>query len=128
MSAAHEDIRKSTRTYKLVFAALATFTALTVAVSYLHLPIKAAVLVALLIASIKGSLVAGWFMHLKAERKLIYMVLAITATFFALLLLWPLMDINGGTGTKQHVEGVKAPWNPHTGHAGGGADHGDGGH
>ncbi len=77
-----EDIQKHVRTYMIVFAALAILTAITVAVSYLHLKVFAAVTVALIIASVKGGLVAGYFMHLISEKKLIYGVLIITGIFF----------------------------------------------
>lgn len=104
----------------LVFGALAVGTVITVAVSYLHLPLALGLAVALLIASIKGSLVAGWFMHLKAERKAIYAVLALTVGFFLLLLVWPQLDIGGAEGKKSVMEGVKEPWSPgHHGAAGG---------
>ncbi|HXG59096.1 MAG TPA: cytochrome C oxidase subunit IV family protein [Thermoanaerobaculia bacterium] len=84
-----EEIRKETRIYLMVFAGLAVLTAVTVAVSYLHLSIGMAVLVALFIASIKGFLVAGYFMHLLSEKKLIYGVLMLTVFFFAVLLWGP---------------------------------------
>ena len=45
-----------------------------------------AVTVALLVATIKGSLVACYFMHLISEKKLIYAVLALTVVFFIALL------------------------------------------
>ena len=54
-------------------------TIVTVAVSYLHLAAPMAIAVALFIATIKGSLVACYFMHLISEKKLIYAVLAMTA-------------------------------------------------
>ena len=41
------------------------------------------VAVALVIATIKGSLVASYFMHLISERRLIYSLLIFTAIFFA---------------------------------------------
>ena len=125
MSGHDADIQKQVKAYKMVFAALALFTLLTVAVSTLHLPIAAAVLIALAIASIKGSLVAGWFMHLKSERKAIYAILLLTVGFFVFLLMWPLLDIGGGLGKKAVVEGVKQPWSPHSGH-GAGAGHAPG--
>jgi cytochrome c oxidase subunit IV len=84
-----EHIRKEVRVYMIVFGSLAVLTALTVAVSYLHLDVRLAILVALAIASLKGSLVAGYFMHLRAEKKLIYAVLALTVIFFAVLLWGP---------------------------------------
>ena len=45
--------------------------------------------VALAIASVKGFLVAGYFMHLLSEKKLIYAVLLLTLFFLALLLWIP---------------------------------------
>ena len=77
----HEDIQSHVKTYIAVFAALAVGTVVTVLASNLHLGIILGIIVALLIATIKGSLVAGFFMHLVAERKVIYWVLALTATF-----------------------------------------------
>lgn len=85
-----EEIKKETRTYVLVFVALAALTVITVGVSYLHLSFGAAVLLALLIATIKGSLVAAFFMHLISERKLVYAVLILTLAFFVALLFLPL--------------------------------------
>lgn len=84
-----ETIRKETKTYISVFVALAVLTGLTVGVSYFHLPPVLAIGVALLIAAFKGSLVAGFFMHLLHERKLIYWVLLLTVFFFLFLLLYP---------------------------------------
>lgn len=84
-----EDIKKHVRTYVVVFVALMALTMVTVAVSYLHLSIGYAITVAMIIASIKGSLVASYFMHLISERKLIYIVLILTVIFFAALMLLP---------------------------------------
>ena len=85
-----EEIKKETRVYIMVFVALAALTLVTVGVSYLHLSFGAAVALALFIATIKGSLVAAFFMHLISERKLIYAVLILTLVFFVALLLLPL--------------------------------------
>ena len=85
-----EEIKKETRGYVLVFVALAALTVVTVAVSYLHLSIGPAIALALFIATIKGSLVACFFMHLISERKLIYSVLIITVVFFLALMVLPL--------------------------------------
>jgi len=94
-----EAIKKSVRTYLVVFLALATLTVVTVAVSYLDISTGAAILVALFIASIKASLVAMFFMHLIDERKAIYSILLLTAFFFIVLLFLPLgtfSDLRGG--------------------------------
>jgi len=40
---------------------------------------------------VKGSLVAGWFMHLISEKRLVYWVLALTAVLFLPLLLFPVL-------------------------------------
>ena len=87
------DIDKHVRIYIVVFVSLMVLTLVTVAVSYLHLPIHQAVLVALLIATIKGSLVACYFMHLISEKKLIYSVLALTVFMFLVLLLVPVFTV-----------------------------------
>jgi len=87
-----ETIRKETRTYINVFIALAVLTVLTVGVSYFHLPPVLAIGVALVIATFKGSLVAGFFMHLLHERKLIYWLLILTVVFFLVLLFWPTLN------------------------------------
>ena len=55
-----------------------------------------AVSVALLVATVKGTLVACYFMHLISEKKLIYAVLAITAVFFLALLALPAMTVSNG--------------------------------
>lgn len=83
------DIDRHVRIYITVFVALMVLTVVTVAVSYLHLPMPIAVTVALLVATVKGSLVACYFMHLISEKKLIYAVLLLTAAFFVALLALP---------------------------------------
>lgn len=85
------DIKKHVRTYVTVFVTLMALTVITVAVSYLHLNLTAAVIVALFVATVKGSLVACYFMHLISEKKLIYAALILTAVFFAALMSLPLL-------------------------------------
>ena len=90
------DIDKHVRVYITVFVALMVLTIITVAISYLHLPVAAAVSVALLVATVKGSLVACYFMHLISEKKLIYAVLLLTIVFFAALLALPVVTHGNG--------------------------------
>jgi len=52
--------------------------------------------VAMLVAGIKGTLVACYFMHLISERKLIYAVLALTVVFFVALLTLPVLTHHDG--------------------------------
>jgi len=90
------DIDRHVRVYITVFVALMVLTIITVAISYLHLPVAAAVSVALLVATIKGSLVACYFMHLISEKKLIYAVLLLTVVFFVALLALPVVTHGNG--------------------------------
>lgn len=83
------DLDKHVRTYMIVFGSLMALTVVTVAASYLHLPLVPAIGLALLIATVKASLVACYFMHLISERKLIYAVLLLTVVFFFFVLLIP---------------------------------------
>lgn len=89
-----EDIKKHVRTYILVFVALAALTVVTVTISYLHLATGAAIAIALLVASVKASLVASYFMHLISEKKLVYAVLLLTAIFFVALMFFPTVDFD----------------------------------
>ena len=95
------DIDRHVRIYITVFVALMILTIVTVAVSRFHLPVPIAVTVALIVAIIKGSLVACYFMHLISEKKLIYAVLVLTAVFFAALLALPILTTSNGFGTYQ---------------------------
>jgi cytochrome c oxidase subunit IV len=90
------DIDKHVRIYITVFVALMVLTIVTVAIARFHLPVPIAVTVALLVAIIKGSLVACYFMHLISEKKLIYAVLVLTAVFFAALLALPVFTHTNG--------------------------------
>jgi cytochrome c oxidase subunit 4 len=94
------DIDRHVRVYITVFVALMALTIITVAVSRFHLPVHYAVTVALLVATIKGALVACYFMHLISEKKLIYAVLILTAAFFVALLALPIFTVNDGYGIR----------------------------
>ena len=87
------DLDKHVRAYVMVFVSLMALTIVTVAVSYLHLPVPAAIGVALVIATVKGSLVACYFMHLLSEKKLILWVMLLTVAFFVVLLLVPVFTV-----------------------------------
>ena len=90
--AEHEEyahgIQKHVRGYLIVGALLLSFTAITVALSYVNFGTqKANIAVAMLVATIKAGCVAAVFMHLAAEKRLIYRVLIFTG-FFVLGLFW----------------------------------------
>ncbi len=80
---AHADIRHHVKRYLFVFYALIVGTVLTVMASRLHInSVALTVAIALFIAVIKGFLVAGYFMHLMSEKKMIYGILLATLFFF----------------------------------------------
>ncbi len=91
MSRSPEEIKKHVRVYVNVFVALMGLTVITVAISYLHLSVVPAVILALIVATIKGSLVASYFMHLINEKKMIFATLILTGIFFAALMSLPLI-------------------------------------
>ena len=101
-----EAVQKEIRKYLVVFVTLGVLTIITVAISYLDLPTWQAIALGLAVATVKGTLVAAFFMHLLSERKLIYAVLALTVFFFGLMIwgpwhqrnnaekVWPGYDLN----------------------------------
>ncbi len=97
-----EDIKRHVRGYITVFAALMTLTIITVTISYLHLNVTAAIIVALIIATVKGSLVASYFMHLISEKKIIFAVLTLTVIFFIGMMFLPLLG-HSDIITYKHV-------------------------
>ena len=103
MSSDPEAIKKSVRAYMTIGAALFVFTVITVAVNQVHLAIPLAITVALIIASVKGSMVASVFMHLSHERKWIYGALLLTVAFFIVLMSVPFFTISDTIGTPTHV-------------------------
>jgi cytochrome c oxidase subunit 4 len=95
MGDAHSDVSKHVKAYLGVFVALAVLTVATVLAAQWDTTPTMGVVVALLIATVKASLVAIIFMHLKWERSLsIWWSLVICAVFFIVLLLVPLLTIS----------------------------------
>lgn len=82
----HEDLahfQQHVKKYLLVFYLLIFGTVATVAVSYIPFEsVALTVAIALFIACAKGFLVAGYFMHLISEKKMIYGILLTTVFFF----------------------------------------------
>jgi len=98
----HLDLEKTQKTIKMylvVGVSLLVFTVITVAVNQVHLAVPAAITVALIIATMKGSMVASVFMHLSHERKWIYGALLLTVLFFIVLMSVPLFTQMDNIGT-----------------------------
>jgi cytochrome c oxidase subunit IV len=98
---ADHDVSKHVRGYLIVFGALLIGTVLTVWASRIHFGAEgsntANIAVALVIACTKAFLVAGYFMHLISEKKMIYSILAFTGFFVAGLMyltIWSMEPAN----------------------------------
>lgn len=83
----HEDLahfQQHVKKYLFVFYCLIVGTIVTVLASYLPIDsVALTVAIAIFIACVKGFLVAGYFMHLMSEKKMIYGILLTTVFFFA---------------------------------------------
>jgi len=99
----HDNFAHHIRRYLYVFGALIIGTVFTVWASYIQFEHRAMNIgLALVIACTKAFLVAGYFMHLISEKKMIYGIMAFTAFFFVGLMgltLWSLHDFPWHTVT-----------------------------
>jgi caa(3)-type oxidase subunit IV len=106
------EIKKSVRTYMMVGLALLVFTGITVGANQFRCGVPVAVTVALIIATMKGSMVASIFMHLTHEKKWVYGALILTILGFLVLMTVPIFTIAdsigkpvpaiGGTAAVEH--------------------------
>ncbi|MGV3661822.1 MAG: cytochrome C oxidase subunit IV family protein [Prosthecobacter sp.] len=92
-----EEIQKSVKKYIIIGVALLFFTGVTVWLSTVELPTHGLnILVGMILATFKASLVALIFMHLNHEKSTIYKILAFTAVFaFVLFVLFYFSNIEG---------------------------------
>ncbi len=95
-------VKQEVKVYVMVFTALAVLTVVRVAISYLHLPTALAISVALVVATVKAGLVAGYFLHLVSEEKVILWLLLLCVAFLVALMALPV-----GTET-----GIAPLWPP----------------
>lgn len=83
------------KVYTAVLLALLFLTVITVVASKINFGSDAAnVVIALGIATVKGSLVALWFMHLKYDKPINGMIFIATLFFLSLFFLFPYIDTN----------------------------------
>jgi cytochrome c oxidase subunit IV len=98
---AHDhDVSKHIKGYLIIGGTLIVGTVITVLASQIDLGHTWNIVLALVIASVKASLVALYFMHLISEKQLIYTVLAFTTFFFIGLMgltLWANADMAATT-------------------------------
>ena len=103
----HElDPKVETKNYALTLVLLLILTAITVGASYIQFG-SLNVVIALTIATIKGSLVALFFMHLRHDRPVNAVIACAGFLFLGLFLLFTFLDVD----TRDHLQPVnlKAP-------------------
>lgn len=90
MASGHDfNVAKEKKIFLTVYFVLLILTAVTVGVSYIHVSIKLGIVIALIVASIKATLVAGYFMHLFHEKPIIFFTLVLTGIFFLAMIILP---------------------------------------
>jgi cytochrome c oxidase subunit IV len=97
------DVSKHIRGYLIIGGTLIVGTVITVLASQIDLGHTWNIVLALIIASVKASLVALYFMHLISEKQMIYTVLAFTVFFFIALMgltLWANADLPATTAIR----------------------------
>jgi len=102
MSEDVEHLKKHIKFYVAIGAALMVLTAVTVWVAYIPFGTTGHMIVGLSIALLKSALVALFFMHLSAEKKLIYRVLVFTGIFFLGLMLLTALAFQDQIGRLVH--------------------------
>jgi caa(3)-type oxidase subunit IV len=86
----HDDVSSHIKKYLFIGGLLGVFTIITVALSFVDfsewgLGTNSNMIIGMIVATFKASLVMLIFMHLNHEKKLIYKFLAITAAFAIVL-------------------------------------------
>lgn len=112
MAGDHTDISKHVRLYIRVFVALAILTVATVGASMVDLPShRMNIAVGLLIAIVKGSLVAVFFMHLKWDwgLKVISGTLMLCLVFFVFLMALPTLVNHDTVYLSRDIPPAAAP-------------------
>jgi caa(3)-type oxidase subunit IV len=99
MHSAEAEVRKHIRTYLMIGAALLVFTGITVAASFVSMGVAGNVTLALIIATMKGSMVAAVFMHLNHEKPWVYGALLLTVVGFLILMSVPMFTTMDHIGT-----------------------------
>ena len=100
MSSTASDAAGHNRIYFMVFGALMVLTVITVSAGYVNFPIGLGITIALIIASVKGSLVATYFMHLAHEQRMIYWILIFSLFLLAVMFMLFISAFLNHTGSR----------------------------
>jgi caa(3)-type oxidase subunit IV len=102
-------LQKHVKTYLFIGALLLLGTAFTIAIAFYEFPTHSMnIIVGMIVATIKASLVALIFMHLNHEKPLIYKFLAFTTVFC--IVLFVLFIFSNGDPLVDH--GFEKPLQP----------------
>ncbi len=94
MASSAAEMQKHLKKYYMVFGALLVLTGVTVAVAEFHVSIGWAIVIALFVASIKGSLVACYFMHLIDEKQMVTWFFISCILLFLVLIILPAVTVD----------------------------------
>ena len=103
-----DDVKDHIKLYYKIGATLLALTVVTVAASYIDFAVPLTIVVALIIAATKGSLVASYFMHLIDEQKGIHATLLLTAFFFLVLIFIPILGHTNTFGEYKTLPNANA--------------------
>jgi cytochrome c oxidase subunit IV len=101
-----DDPKAEAKTYSLTLVVLLILTAITVGASYIQFG-SMNVVIALTIATLKGSLVALFFMHLRHDKPVNAVIACGGFLFLGLFLLFTFLDV--GTRVNLQPVNLKAP-------------------
>lgn len=88
-----DSLTRTLRVVTYAYVSLVMLTALTVAASLLHLTRGAAVAFALTVAAVKAAVIGWYFMHLRVERPLVWVVVVVGVVALAILVVGILPDL-----------------------------------
>ena len=99
--AAGHHLHGGPKVYGTVLAILLALTLITIGASKVDFGSPSAnVIIALIIATIKATIVALWFMHLKYDKPINGLIFASTLFFLALFFAYPYIDANSRTDSR----------------------------
>ncbi len=109
MSGSPEEAKKHIDIYMKVAGALAVLTVVTVLASYIEVAVPLAIIIALIIATAKGSLVVSYFMHLVDEKsRALAISLVLTVVFWLVLMLVPILTVSDTYGVHKPLPNANA--------------------
>jgi caa(3)-type oxidase subunit IV len=105
-----DEVRKEVRTHLTIATSVLFLLALAVAVSYMDMELRHAVVIVLSIAGVQAFLIAAFLMHGAGERRTIHALIAVTVIFLGALMVLTAVahhdGYEGATQSPQNLAGV----------------------